>query len=293
MRSPMKCPGLLLLSLALGPSSVVSGCFSDSGAAGGPVDPGSSSSSTSGPVVDSSVTTPTTTESTGPVTTGTPSTTSTSGAADSDGSDESGSSGTSAESSSSGTTEGSAEDCGNGVQDPGETCDDGYAGNNNSDGNCTLACQLPKCGDGLVWQGHEDCDLGQNNNDSVYNGCTTECKFGPSCGDGFVQGPEECDAGPDNGSGVPTSEDGVACESACRFVANVVFVSSAIYTGKDIPDTIRGTTRLSTMSSGYGRWPCQPAIKPFQRYGECGMSLSTMLPNSYSSISFSAPRPRE
>ncbi len=49
--------------------------------------------------------------------------------------------------------------------------------------------------------------------------------------------------------------------------------------GKDIPDTIRGTTRLSTMSSGYGRWPCQPAIKPFQRYGECGMSLSSMLPN--------------
>ncbi|MFN9720558.1 MAG: DUF1501 domain-containing protein [Planctomycetota bacterium] len=49
--------------------------------------------------------------------------------------------------------------------------------------------------------------------------------------------------------------------------------------GKDIPETIRGTTRLSTMSSGYGRWPCQPAIKPFQRYGECGMSLSSMLPN--------------
>jgi hypothetical protein len=49
--------------------------------------------------------------------------------------------------------------------------------------------------------------------------------------------------------------------------------------GKDIPESIRGTTRLSTMSSGYAKWPAQPAIKPFQKYGECGMSLSTMLPN--------------
>lgn len=49
--------------------------------------------------------------------------------------------------------------------------------------------------------------------------------------------------------------------------------------GKDIPDSIRGTTRLSTMSSGYGKWPCQPAIKPFKKYGEAGISLSEMLPN--------------
>ncbi|MBS0205943.1 MAG: DUF1501 domain-containing protein [Planctomycetes bacterium] len=49
--------------------------------------------------------------------------------------------------------------------------------------------------------------------------------------------------------------------------------------GKDIPDTVRGTTRLSTMSSGYGKWPCQPAIKPFQKYGQAGISLSEMLPS--------------
>jgi hypothetical protein len=49
--------------------------------------------------------------------------------------------------------------------------------------------------------------------------------------------------------------------------------------GKDIPATIRGMTRLSTMSSGYGRWPCLPAIKPFQRYGRAGMALSSMLPS--------------
>lgn len=49
--------------------------------------------------------------------------------------------------------------------------------------------------------------------------------------------------------------------------------------GKDIPDSVRGSTRLSTMSSGYTRWPCTPAIKPFTNYGKSGMRLSTMLPN--------------
>lgn len=49
--------------------------------------------------------------------------------------------------------------------------------------------------------------------------------------------------------------------------------------GQDIPDSIRGTTRLSTMSSGYAKWPCQPAIKPHKQYGQCGTKLSEMLPN--------------
>ena len=49
--------------------------------------------------------------------------------------------------------------------------------------------------------------------------------------------------------------------------------------GKDIPGSVRGTTRLSTMSSGYGKWPCLPAIKPHKKYGQSGISLSEMLPN--------------
>ena len=49
--------------------------------------------------------------------------------------------------------------------------------------------------------------------------------------------------------------------------------------GKDIPDSVRGTTRLSTMSSGYASWPCQPAIKPHKQYGQAGISMSEMLPN--------------
>src|SRR4051812_2435611 len=49
--------------------------------------------------------------------------------------------------------------------------------------------------------------------------------------------------------------------------------------GKDIPDSIRGTTRLSTMSSGYAKWPTLPAIKPFKKYGQSGLGLSGMLTN--------------
>ncbi|MEX0819384.1 MAG: DUF1501 domain-containing protein [Pirellulaceae bacterium] len=49
--------------------------------------------------------------------------------------------------------------------------------------------------------------------------------------------------------------------------------------GQDIPDSVRGSTRLSTMSAGYGKWPCVPAIKPHQAYGQCGTTMSEMLPN--------------
>lgn len=51
------------------------------------------------------------------------------------------------------------------------------------------------------------------------------------------------------------------------------------WAGKDIPDSVRGSTRLSTMSSGYQKWPAVPAIKPFRKYGNSGLELSEMLPN--------------
>jgi hypothetical protein len=49
--------------------------------------------------------------------------------------------------------------------------------------------------------------------------------------------------------------------------------------GQDIPDSVRGATRLSTMSAGYGKWPCVPAIKPHKNYGQCGTKMSEMLPS--------------
>ncbi len=52
----------------------------------------------------------------------------------------------------------------------------------------------------------------------------------------------------------------------------------ATHAGQDIPDSVRGMTRLSTMSSFYAKWPAVPAIKPYQKYGRCGMELSQMVP---------------
>lgn len=51
------------------------------------------------------------------------------------------------------------------------------------------------------------------------------------------------------------------------------------FAGQDIPDSVRGSTRLSTMSAGYAKWPCLPAIRPFRTYGECGLRLSELLPS--------------
>jgi hypothetical protein len=49
--------------------------------------------------------------------------------------------------------------------------------------------------------------------------------------------------------------------------------------GQDIPDSVRGSTRLSTMSSGYAKWPAVPAIKGFRKYGRSGLEMSEMLPH--------------
>lgn len=198
-----------------------------------PVGPAASSSDTD---TDPTANLPTSSGLTGSVTTDPVSSSTSTGVPDSSSTaaDES-SSGT--ESSSSGATSGSLENCGNGLLDPGEGCDDGYA-ENKDDGACTLACQPAKCGDGLVWAGQEACDLGDDNNNTTYNGCTNECELGPRCGDGAVQAEEECDAGPDNGSG-ESSPDGVPCQAECRYNAKVVFVTSATYTGKEV-DGITG-----------------------------------------------------
>ena len=49
---------------------------------------------------------------------------------------------------------------------------------------------------------------------------------------------------------------------------------------KNLPESVRGGARLSTMTAGYKKFPVLPAIKPFRRYGESGMSLSTLLPHT-------------
>ncbi|MBI4954212.1 MAG: DUF4215 domain-containing protein [Myxococcales bacterium] len=80
--------------------------------------------------------------------------------------------------------------CGDGVKDDdeGEACDDGNVDDNDS---CTNACQLAKCGDGLVYIGREQCD---DANADETDGCTKTCELA-TCGDGVIQDGEECDDG--------------------------------------------------------------------------------------------------
>ncbi|TPV94268.1 MAG: hypothetical protein B7733_16310 [Myxococcales bacterium FL481] len=96
-------------------------------------------------------------------------------------------------------------ECGNGVVESGEQCDDGNDSNMDS---CTNACELPRCGDGYYQNGAgEQCDDGNNSNGDA---CTNECKAA-QCGDGFVRsGVEECDDG-----NVDNSDDCLdTCEAA-------------------------------------------------------------------------------
>jgi cysteine-rich repeat protein/parallel beta-helix repeat protein len=81
--------------------------------------------------------------------------------------------------------------CGNGVKETNETCDDGSS--NGMYGYCNSSCtgMGPRCGDS-VKNGPEQCDDGNTaNTDECLNGCVN-----PMCGDGYVrQNVEQCDDG--------------------------------------------------------------------------------------------------
>lgn len=94
------------------------------------------------------------------------------------------------------------ENCGNGVQDPGEQCDDG----NGHDGDeCENDCTLPRCGNGITDDDRdnpaddEQCD---DENLSNADDCLNTCKTA-TCGDGFTRSSpailankEDCDGSP-------------------------------------------------------------------------------------------------
>ncbi len=49
---------------------------------------------------------------------------------------------------------------------------------------------------------------------------------------------------------------------------------------EELPESVRKTSRLSTMTSEQGKFPILPAIKPFRQYGDSGMWLSELLPHT-------------
>ena len=64
--------------------------------------------------------------------------------------------------------------CGNGVIEPGETCDFGTEENNGSYGRCSEDCYWADyCGDGVLQAYMEDCDDGNFLN---YDACPASCR---------------------------------------------------------------------------------------------------------------------
>lgn len=83
---------------------------------------------------------------------------------------------------------GSSGECGDGVVDSGEQCDDGASNSDTAVDACRLTCVPASCGDG-VRDTDEECDgVAQ---------CDATCKSTAVCGDGMVGGNEECDGGED------------------------------------------------------------------------------------------------
>jgi cysteine-rich repeat protein len=103
-------------------------------------------------------------------------------------------------------------ECGNGVVELDEECDNGSANGDKPDG-CRSDCRRARCGDHVVDTG-EVCDDGNNSNG---DGCSADCKSNESCGNGVIDlmnprgVPEQCDAGPDNSDTTPD-----ACRTSCQ-----------------------------------------------------------------------------
>jgi cysteine-rich repeat protein len=92
--------------------------------------------------------------------------------------------------------------CGNGMLDPGETCDDGNW--TPADG-CDAACGLGSlCGNGVLESG-EGCDDG---NRLAGDGCDPTCQVEHRCGDGILDAGEACDDG--------NAIAGDGCDLQCR-----------------------------------------------------------------------------
>ncbi|PIE17245.1 MAG: hypothetical protein CSA66_06335 [Proteobacteria bacterium] len=100
--------------------------------------------------------------------------------------------------------------CGNGVVELRETCDDGI--NDGGYGGCTPDCHVgPRCGDGIVQQGHEVCDSGAGNGEP--NRCDLTCSglTPATCGNGVKEDGEDCDLGAEVNSNQPNA----ACRTDC------------------------------------------------------------------------------
>ncbi|MBC8067504.1 MAG: hypothetical protein IAG13_04150 [Deltaproteobacteria bacterium] len=115
-------------------------------------------------------------------------------------------------------------ECGNGVVEEFEECDDGEANSDSVPNACRVTCHSPRCGDGVLDDGPdfaEQCDDGPDNLNSEPNACRQSCVL-PSCGDNVTDMGEACDDGNDAWDGVC-----FACDNLYYFVLNAPEGSAA------------------------------------------------------------------
>ena len=93
--------------------------------------------------------------------------------------------------------------CGDGVVEGDEVCDDGSALNIGNYGGCNSDCtQAAYCGDGILDEADEACDDGAESNDGQYGGCNSDCTQAAYCGDGILDETDEaCDDGTESNDG--------------------------------------------------------------------------------------------
>lgn len=96
-------------------------------------------------------------------------------------------------------------ECGNGIREAGEQCDDGIRNSDALPDSCRMGCIRSFCGD-RVTDYSEECDDG---NDILGDGCTPLCTQS-TCGNNTLEPGEECDDGVRNSDTTPDS-----CSSRC------------------------------------------------------------------------------
>jgi cysteine-rich repeat protein len=104
--------------------------------------------------------------------------------------------------------QGTIEDCGNGIQEGSEQCDDGNGDNGDA---CTSQCRVAYCGDGFIRAGVEMCEpIGSSCNlPGGSNGFITGNAIGGSTGPGGASTPGDSDDG-----GTTTGTCSASCQCA-------------------------------------------------------------------------------
>ncbi|MBL90513.1 MAG: hypothetical protein CMH56_01700 [Myxococcales bacterium] len=131
--------------------------------------------------------------------------------------------------------------CGDGILDEAdETCDDGTESNDGQYGGCNSDCtQAAYCGDGILDETDEACDDGTESNDGQYGGCNSNCTQAAYCGDGVWDSADEaCDDGND--------DDNDRCTNSCALGSALIFDPIIPY----VPNLSEGEERTFDLSSG-------------------------------------------